>query len=56
MKLANTTKVAATLVKPVNYASNCRCASLCQGGGVNCKGCKDQNATVQSVQAVYVRK
>lgn len=39
MKLANTSKVAATLVKPVGYASTCRCASLCQGGGVNCKGC-----------------
>lgn len=56
MKLANTSKVAATLVKPVDYASTCRCASLCQGPGVNCKGCKDQNATVQAVKAVYEHK
>ncbi len=56
MKLANTEKVAMTLVKPKEYASNCRCASLCQGPGVNCKGCQDQNASVQSVKSVYEHK
>ena len=39
--------------EPISYASFCRCMSLCQGPGVNCKGCKDQNAKVDGVRAVY---
>ena len=53
MKFAISEKVADSLVKPTSYASTCRCASLCQGPGVNCKGCQDQNVKVTSVKEVY---
>ena len=53
MKCVDTKKVADSMVKSMSFASTCRCASLCQGGGVNCKGCQDQNADVTSVKETY---
>lgn len=53
MKQVDNKKVVDSMVKPMTVASTCRCASLCQGGGVNCKGCQDQNADVTPVKDVY---
>lgn len=53
MKQVDNKNVVNSMVKPMSFASTCRCASLCQGGGVNCKGCQDQNADVTSVKDVY---
>ncbi|MDO5557819.1 MAG: hypothetical protein Q4G05_06265 [Clostridia bacterium] len=53
MKTTNLSEVSQKIIKPDDYARTCRCASLCQGPGVNCKGCKEQHASVEELKEVY---